>query len=181
MLDTTDWWPEIPLERWRCTAAMARMHGLMGGLDKLCKIFKINQYDAKDARRSRIGSNCFANRIRRKILRHFTIVIPIRWSGTNFSLYGGSDVTAMRAVWRQLPKWNATPYMWRKWHLDQRMNDRGVAVDLKLAQGAVDATTKAKQMLKDTTSDLTLGEVEAQPKSRSFAPIAPSSESIWPI
>lgn len=157
MLDTTEWWPEIPLERWRCTAAMARMHGLMGGLDKLCKIFKIDAQDAKDAS----GVNwiklfCTPKKDGSFNDRHSH---PLEWD--LFLLYGGSDVRAMRAVHKQIPKWNAVPYMWRKWHLDQRMNDRGVAVDLKLAQGAVDATTKAKQLLKDTTSDLTLGEVES--------------------
>lgn len=157
MLGTTDWWPEIPLERWRCTAAMARMHGLMGGLDKLCKIFKIDAQDAKDAS----GVNwiklfCTPKKDGSFNDRHSH---PLEWD--LFLLYGGSDVRAMRAVHKQIPKWNAVPYMWRKWHLDQRMNDRGVAVDLKLAQGAVDATTKAKQLLKDTTADLTLGEVES--------------------
>ena len=76
MLDTTDWWPEIPLERWRCTAAMARMHGLMGGLDKLCKIFKIDQFDAKDASGVKTGSNSFANPPK-KDPPTFMIVIPI--------------------------------------------------------------------------------------------------------
>ena len=30
ILETTDWWPKVPLEKWRCTAALARMHGLPG-------------------------------------------------------------------------------------------------------------------------------------------------------
>ncbi len=40
ILENTDWWPKVPLKKWRCTAALARFHGLPGGLDKLCQIFK---------------------------------------------------------------------------------------------------------------------------------------------
>src|ERR1019366_2140429 len=29
MLETTDWWPKFPLAKYRCTAALARLHGLM--------------------------------------------------------------------------------------------------------------------------------------------------------
>jgi DNA polymerase bacteriophage-type len=157
MLNTTEWWPEIPLERWRCTAALARMHGLMGGLDKLCKVFKIDESEAKDAE----GINwikLFSTPKKDGTFndRHSH---PAEW--TKFLKYGGADVTAMRTIWRQMPKWNATPRMWSIYHLDQRMNDRGVAVDLKLAQGAVDATVKAKELLKQAAFDASLGEVES--------------------
>src|SRR5208283_4705784 len=50
MLETTKWWPveHAPLEKWRDTMALARMHGLPGGLDKLCEIFKVKDNEAKD-------------------------------------------------------------------------------------------------------------------------------------
>jgi len=37
---------------------------------------------------------------------------PREWA--DFRLYGAQDVSAMRAVWRNIPKWNATPRMWSK-------------------------------------------------------------------
>jgi DNA polymerase len=159
MLDTTEWWPEIPLERWRCTAALARMHGLMGSLDKLCQIFKIDALEAKD----KSGVNwiklfCTPHPKKDSPVYYDRHTHPMEWD--QFLSYGGSDVTAMRAVWKQTPKWNATPRMWAIWHLDQKMNDRGVAVDLKLAAGAIEAMERAKVMLRDKTSELTLGEVE---------------------
>ena len=51
--------------------------------------------------------------------------------------------------------------MWAIWHLDQRMNARGVAVDLKLAQGAVDATKAAKKRMSERTLELTEDIVES--------------------
>jgi DNA polymerase len=76
----------------------------------------------------------------------------------------------MRAVYKNCPKWNATPRMWAFWHLDQRMNARGVAMDLKLAAGAVETTTKAKKAMAARTQELTEGEVDTtQQRNRMLA------------
>ncbi len=158
MLETTHWWPTryTPLSKWRCTAALARMHGLPGGLDKLCTIFKIDEADAKD-KKGKDWIKLFCTPLKDGTFndRHSH---PLEWD--QFLTYGGSDVRAMRAVHKQCPHWNATPRMWAMWHLDQRMNARGVAVDLQLAQGAVEATKKAKQILATEVGALTFEQVE---------------------
>lgn len=149
-LETTDWWPKVPLHRWRCTMAMARMHGLPGGLEKLSGIFKLPPELAKDERgKDLIQLFCIPRRDGKYNDRHSH---PKQWA--TFLSYGGQDVVCMRAVWKATPKWNSTPRMWSFWHLDQRMNERGVAVDLKLAEGAVDATTRAKARLAARTKKL---------------------------
>ena len=146
-----------PQAKWRCTMALARMHGLMGGLDKLCEIFKIPHEEAKDERGCElIQLFCVPRKDGGYNDRHSH---PKEWA--EFREYGASDVTGMRAVWRQCPKWNATPRMWAIWHLDQRMNARGVAVDLKLAEGAVIATKAAKKRLAAKAVDLSDGDVGA--------------------
>jgi DNA polymerase len=157
VLETTSWWPLVELERWRCTAALARMHGLPGGLDKLCQIFKLAPEEAKDAGgKEHIQMFCIPRADGKFNDLHSH---PKQWA--EFVSYGGQDVTAMRACWRKIPKWNATPRMWDVWHLDQRMNEQGVRMDLQLCQGAVNATTRAKRKLADRTEDMTLGVVES--------------------
>lgn len=156
MLATTDWWPKVPLEKWRCTAALARMHGLPGGLDKLCEVFKVKDNEAKDKDGQKwIQLFCKPKKDGTYNDRHSH---PDEWRA--FLSYAGSDVLAMRAIHRLCPKWNATPRLWGMWHLDQRMNDRGVAMDLKLAEECLKATTLAKQLMGDRTEELTDGEVE---------------------
>ncbi len=158
MLETTSWWPIVPLERWRCTAALGRMHGLPGGLDKLCQIFKIPADLAKD-KAGKDGIALFSKPRLDNGKYNDRHSHPKEWA--EFLKYGGQDVVAMREIHRQMPKWNATPRMWSIWHLDQRMNERGVAVDLELARGALEATTKAKVRMKARTSELTDDEVES--------------------
>lgn len=154
MSGTTWWFPAIPLERWRCTAALARMHGLPGGLDKLCEIFKIPQNEAKDKRgHDLIMLFCVPNAAGGYNDRKSH---PVQWA--EFLSYGRQDIPAMRAVWRKMPKWNSTPRMWRSWRLDQKMNtERGVRMDCLLAQNAVTATTKAKRSLAKRTAAISCG------------------------
>ncbi len=149
-LETTEWWPDVPLHRWRCTMAMARMHGLPGALEKLSGIFRLPPEQSKDERgKELIQLFCVPRKDGKYNDRKSH---PKQWA--QFLSYGGQDVVCMRAVWKATPKWNATPRMWAFWHLDQRMNARGVAVDLKLAEGAVEATTRAKARLAARTKKL---------------------------
>lgn len=162
-LATVPWFPPIDPRKWRCTMALARMHGLPGGLDKLSTIFKLG-VEGKDKRgHELIQLFCVPKKDGTYNDRRSH---PKEWY--EFLAYGGQDITAMRAVWRKCPKWNATRRMWSVWHLDQKMNRRGVAVDLKLCQGAVDATTIAKKKLRDKTTDMTLGVVESTTQIQRF-------------
>lgn len=147
----------IPLSKWRCTAALARMHGLPGGLDKLSEIFKLPVALAKDKRGSEL-IQLFC--IPRKDGTYNTRAShPVQWA--EFRSYADQDIVAMRSVYRKCPKWNSTSRMWKRWHLDQRMNgERGVAVDLELAEGAVYETERAKRRMGDRTVELTGDEVQ---------------------
>lgn len=153
MLETTEWWRklDVPKAKWRCTAALARMHGLPGALDKLCQIFKLPESQSKTAGGKRwIDIFCKPNTKGVYNDRHSH---PVEWQ--EFLSYGGQDVVSMRAVWRKTPKWNATPRMWAMWRLDFKMNHRGVAMDLKLAETALEAAEKAKAKLARRTAKLT--------------------------
>jgi DNA polymerase bacteriophage-type len=150
------WWPLIEPSKWRCTMALARMHGLPGGLDKLSTIFKLG-IEGKDERgRELIQLFCVPHG--KKGVFNDKHSHPEQWA--DFITYARQDVPALQAVRRKCPKWNATPRMWAVWHLDQQMNERGVRVDLKLCEGTVKATTTAKKRLADWTEEATLGVVE---------------------
>ncbi|MFP5578000.1 MAG: acyclic terpene utilization AtuA family protein, partial [Acidimicrobiia bacterium] len=77
------------------------------------------------------------------------------------ALNAGADIVAMREIDKRLPTWNYKGEELDLWHLDQRINDRGVAVDLELAQAAIDASERTKAELAARTADLTGGEVQA--------------------
>lgn len=61
---------------------------------------------------------------------------PERWD--LFKSYNVQDVETLRSVYQALPGW-PTPGERAAWVLDQRINDRGIAVDVPMARAAVDA------------------------------------------
>lgn len=152
VLEHCAWYRKLLIHptKWRCTAALARMHGLPGGLDKLSVIFKLPLGQAKtEGGKSYIDIFC---KPRKDGGYNDGATHPKEWK--EFLAYGGQDVVAMRVVYKKTPHWNATPRMWSMWHLDQRMNARGVAIDTKLAEAIIKATTRAKAQMARRTAKL---------------------------
>lgn len=157
MLNTTPWWPKehAPTSKWRCTMAQALMHGLPGGLDKLCHIFKVDEKKAKKDGTNYIQLFCKPNS---KGVYNDWNSHPKEWA--EFVDYAENDIWAMMEVHKKMPKWNLTPTELGLFNLDQEINDRGFAVDLDMAEHMVRATTAEKKRLADRVSDLTDGVVE---------------------
>lgn len=157
MLNLAPWWPKhlAPLPKWRCSMVQALLHGLPGKLDHLCQIFQLDEGLAKINGKEFIDLFCKPQG--RKKTRATRETHPEQWK--LFMEYAGRDIPSMREVSRLCPKWNI-PGQVDLWHLDQRINDRGFAVDVEFALAAIAATTKAKDDLADRTLELTDGEVE---------------------
>ena len=82
------------------------------------------------------------------------------------NIFYWKDIRAMREAHKRLPRWNYPGNARERalWVLDQKINDRGVAIDVDLAAKAVDAVDRAQALLKVRTQELTNGEVESATK-----------------
>jgi DNA polymerase len=150
------WGYEMPVERVVDTMVQALAHGLPGSLDKLCSVLGVPTDLAKDkAGKQLVQLFCKPRPQSSKIRRATRHTHPIEWQ--RFLDYAGSDILSMREVRKRLPKWNYPANQRERdlWVLDQKINDRGVAVDLALAEAAVRATDLAKKGLKAKTQELT--------------------------
>ncbi|KAA3649818.1 MAG: DNA polymerase I [Proteobacteria bacterium] len=146
--------------RWRDTMVKALAHSLPGALDKLCDILSVSTDKAKDKDgRQLIHLFCKPRPATSKIRRATRETHPAEWE--RFVRYAGLDIEAMREVDRKLPRWNYQGDELDLWHLDQRINDRGVAVDLAMAMAAIRATDKAKATLAHRAQELTDAAVRA--------------------
>lgn len=167
---------KIPVERFRCNMVKAYLHGLPGALGKLGEIFKLTD-DAKDKRgKALIHLFCKPRKFSHNLLsvdfpdtksfkaavnslreqwvgRATRLTHPKEWQ--EFIDYAKSDITSLRRLDNLIPKWNLTRSELAYWHLDQRRNDRGVAIDIGLAEAAVRAVNKEQLTLKDRTQELT--------------------------
>lgn len=144
------------IERWRDTMVMALAHSLPASLGALCEVLKVPTDLAKDKDGRRlILQFCKPLGKNRKLRRATKESHPADWD--RFVSYAGSDILAMRECYNRMPKWNSTPAEIGLWHLDQRINDRGVAIDVDLAKAAVRATQQEQERLAYQTRVMTLG------------------------
>lgn len=150
----------LPLRMWRDTMVQALAHGLPGALDALCGVLAVPSDKAKDkAGKQLIQLFCKPRPATAKIARANSKTHPVEWA--RFISYAGDDIVAMREVRRRLPVWNYTGAELALWHQDQAINDRGVAIDLGLADAAVRAVERAQKGLAKRTVEMTNGEVQA--------------------
>jgi DNA polymerase len=151
----------FPLGNWRDTLIKARSLALPAGLADLCEALNVPVDQQKDARGKRlVHLFCKPAPKNHKVQRHTRETNPAEWA--EFVDYARLDVEAMRACDKRMADWN---YARGKpehdlWMLDQRINDVGVAVDLKLVRGALHTIRETQIRLRRQTLELTRGEVE---------------------
>jgi DNA polymerase len=144
----------LTLERWRDTMVQALSHGLPGSLGQLGEVLKLPTDVAKDKEgRKFIQLFCkprpFGHTLVREpgetlaSLKERIAVLRENWSGratrhthpqewARFVAYAGRDIEAMREAHKRMPNWNYKGAEMALWHLDQKINDRGVAIDMAL-------------------------------------------------
>ena len=147
---------QIPLHKWRDTMVQALSHGLPGSLGQLCDILKIPTAQAKD-KEGRRFIQLFCKPRNATIRRATRLTHPDEWS--RFVEYAALDIHAMRAIRAKLPDWNYKGAELDLWHLDQKINDRGVAIDMALVRSAIDAVAAAQTDLAERTVEMTDGKL----------------------
>lgn len=151
---------DLKIERWEDTMVQALSHSLPGSLDALCEIFGVDADKAKDkAGKQLIQLFCKPRPKTSKERRATRETHPEKWA--EFLAYAKNDILAMRELRKKMPKWNYRKGELALWHLDQKINDRGVCIDLDLVQSAIEAVDKAQVELAKQTKEMTNGEVEA--------------------
>ncbi len=151
---------DLAPERIDDTLVQALAHSLPGSLGALCDIFKLPTDKAKDKDgRQLVHLFCKPRPKTSKIERATRETHPAEWA--RFVEYARLDVEAMRALAPKLPRWNITQDERKLWCLDQRINDRGIAIDLDLVEGAVKAVAQAQAHLAERAQRLTDGAVRA--------------------
>lgn len=149
---------DVPVEKIHDTLVQALAHSLPGALGQLCDILQVPADKAKDKAGKRlIQLFCKPLAKNRKLRRATKDTHPTEWA--EFIEYAALDIEAMRAVRAALPMWNMREEEQDLWVLDQRINDRGVAVDLDLAKAALRAARRVSKKLAEDVEQVTDGAV----------------------
>ena len=146
-----------PPEQWSCTAVMARELGLPGSLEAVGEVIGLPE----DKQKSKTG---------RALIRYFSIPCkptktngnrtrnlpehdPDRWA--IYVEYNRQDVVSERAIRQKLSRFPVYEKEQPLWIHDQHINDRGVGVDLNLAEHAVEIDAIIKARLLEQAKELT--------------------------
>ncbi|MGV6989624.1 DNA polymerase [Testudinibacter sp. P80/BLE/0925] len=151
---------DFRIQRFLDTMIIAYLHSLPGALAELCEVFGVPTDKAKDkAGKQLIQLFCKPLGKNRKLDRATRHTHPEEW--LRFKAYARLDIIAMREVHKRLPTWNLIAGELALWQLDQKINDRGVAVDRTLAEAAIRAVTKEQAELRQQAQTMTDGTVHS--------------------
>lgn len=72
-----------------------------------------------------------------------------------FKFYNKRDVEVEMSIQDRLKKYPVPDFVWDEYHLDQKINDRGIALDMKMVENAIAFDAKSKAELTKRMQELT--------------------------
>jgi DNA polymerase len=133
--------PPIPIERWRCTMAKALSYGLPGALKNAAKALRLEHQKDMDGRENMLKLSKPRPTGKRKGEFYEYDDCPDDFE--KMYLYCAQDVEVMRELNERLR--DLSPKENKIWQIDQRMNQRGVLVDLPLIEKAISFIEREKE------------------------------------
>ena len=86
--------------------------------------------------------------------RHLPTDAPDKWS--IFKAYNLRDVETEMGIQERLRKYPVPDAVWDQYHLDQQINDRGIAVDMALVRRAISIDERSREELTAKLKELTM-------------------------
>lgn len=140
---------------WRCSMVWAAMMGLPLSLEGVGSVLKLDKQKltaGKDLIRY-FCQPCTPTQANGQRSQNLPKHSPDKWSV--FKMYNARDVETELAIQKKLAKFPVSNYIWNEYHLDQEINDRGVALDMVLVQEAITIDGRSRSMLTDAMKLLT--------------------------
>lgn len=130
-------------EGWHCTMVWAATLGLPLSLEGVGAVLGLEKQKLKEGR-DLIRYFCAPKRQKDgSLVRHLPADAPDKWA--QFKAYNLRDVEAEVAIQRRLAKNPVRPQEWRNYQLDQRINDRGILLDMDLVRSAIACDNQFKE------------------------------------
>lgn len=86
--------------------------------------------------------------------RHLPTDAPDKWAA--FKAYNLRDVETEMSIQERLRKYPVPDAVWDQYHLDQQINDRGIAVDMALVRSAISIDERSREELTAKLKELTM-------------------------
>lgn len=139
----------MPPEQWRCTMVQAATLGLPGTLAQVGAALGLEKQKMEEGKEL-IRYFCKPTK---DGVRHYPADAPEKWE--LFRRYNIRDVDVETDIREQLSRWPRPQAEMDAWALDQRINDRGVRLDMVLVDQALKLDAEYSARLKDEAQKLT--------------------------
>lgn len=132
-------------ESWHCSMIHARTLGLPSSLAEVGKVLGIEQQKMTEGK-ALVKFFCVPYDTVDGVPQfHNPKDYPDKWE--IFKAYNKRDVEAELEIDRRLSRFPVPDFLWKELHLDQEINDRGILVDMQLADKAISLDAEAKEEL----------------------------------
>lgn len=147
---------DVPVEQWRCTAIKAAYCGLPRSLADVSKALELGEKGKLSTGKALIRYFCMpvkATKANGGRTRNTKEDHPEKWD--LFRQYCINDVEAERAIAVRLAPIRMPQTEWEAYFLDQKINDKGVLIDVELANKAIDADQYGTALTMERLKELT--------------------------
>lgn len=140
---------------WKCSMVWAATMGLplsLEGVGSVLGLEKQKLTEGKDLIKY-FCQPCSPTKANEHRTRNYPYHAPDKW--LSFKQYNIRDVEVEMSVQAKLANFPVPDNVWKEYHLDQEINDRGVALDMVLVQKAIDMDSHSRSELTEAIKNLT--------------------------
>lgn len=146
---------DVPIEQWYCTMVHAAYCGLPLGLDKLSKVLDLQdkKLETGKALIKYFSCPCKPTKINGMRTRNYPEHAPEKWE--LYKEYNKYDVLSEREIYNLLKPYKIPDFERSLYILDQKINDRGIFIDIELAKSAISIDNIYTEMILNESKEIT--------------------------
>ena len=142
-------------ESWRCSMIWAATMGLPLSLEGVGAVLGLEKQKLTEGKEliKFFCQPCSPTKANGQRIRNYPHHAPDKWAA--FKSYNIRDVETEMSIQKRLQKFPVPDFVWEEYHIDQEINDRGVALDLPLVKQAIDMDARSRSELTEAMRHLT--------------------------
>ena len=140
---------------WRCSMIWAATMGLPLSLEGVGAVLGLEKQKLTEGKEliKYFCQPCAPTKANSQRTRNYPYHAPEKWSA--FKKYNARDVETEMSIQERLSKYPVPDSIWEEYHLDQEINDRGVALDMTLVKKAIEIDGRSRSELTAAMKKLT--------------------------
>jgi len=142
---------DVPIDQWRCTMVESYYLGFAGGLDTILKAIGLREKDKRG--KQLINKFCKPAPKNHKADWYTYENKPEEW--LEFCNYCINDVIVERRLWHWIQQFpTMSDRDWQQYFVDQKINERGVLIDVDMCDAAIDIWEREKVTIHEEMKEL---------------------------